>query len=501
MSKVPSSSQKPFLSFPAVAWGGAWFVVAIGFVTNSFFGFVGSIAIGLIGMSSMNEGPLYLVLYRKARYRWKKWRWGTAYRREFSARMLTPLRGVGPLKGLFKVTDALLQFRTLGNRLIQMPVLLNNRKHTVFIESGSIPAAAMADEGQYDAILEKEAGLYVDLAESLGLHNSLTIWSLHRAPDDTLDAQYASQRISDDFKNPEDEYHAERIRTLDQTQSEVVDASWDRRRGLALTATNPGSWSEKKLDRLTAKQVQESAAVKTALLAEDKMRAIGMADASVCSLPQYRRLIREIMSVKQSKLSIARQRDMMDIVEVELAKKDNELVDPKSTFGDSDTIFPNMQRELGNDYMIFDGTYHRVIWITEYLSRYGFEPLHTARCNYFVGVYADIQLAEKDDSLRQDKVRLVGQLKKLRKRNVTAQDKAELNTLDEERFNALEYGRYVPYFRTLVIVSGADLDDLELNEKVLLDHLARHNVRVKFQTVTGEDQLEWFFATLGSFGS
>lgn len=241
-----------------------------------------------------------------------------------------------------------------------------------------------------------------------------------------------------------------------------------------------------------------SPAVRAALVAEEKLSAAGLSNPKVSTYPVFNQLFREILHLHEQELP--RDRAMDDQVNERVALANHERVEPSETFTYDDSPLPQMQQEVANNYLIFDGTYHRVLWIEDYLSEGSFDALYSAPCDYFTGIYVEIKDLDRDDSLRQDRIRLTGQLKQWLKRNVTAQDEEVLKRLDDERHAALAFGQKVPWFRTLIIVSGRDLQELEDNQSILRNHLARSNVRVKLRTVTGPDQLEWFFAALGAWG-
>lgn len=510
MSTVPKRASSPIFSVGQCIWMGIFIVGGLSTgISGTLPAYWMWICFGMIAFAIPHpnrEGAIFIVTARWLRYRWKKLRFGTVYRRELSSTMLQLQQGVSPLKGLFKIQLVLLGVKLgdaiSGTKHYQVPVFMRSRSHTVVVTSGSHPAAALADPDMRDTLEKREASVYADIASILGAGGgSMTVWSLHRRPSMSKDNLYLKERMSPRYIDAEDEQDQKVFTEHLLSREEIIEDNWDREFGISMTAPNPKSWRASRLNRLTPEQFSASRAVSAALVAEEKLQSIGHGDAvRVTSYPRFCQLFREVLHLHEQQLP--RDRVLMDDVADEAARQEGgaEGIDPKEAFSYGDSPLPEMQREVANDHLIFDGTYHRVLWIVDYLGE-EYDALHTAKCDYFVGIYSDIKELARDDSIRQDQARWQRLVQQLTKRNVSAQDEAELNEMEAGRYTSLPYGDKVPWFRTIIIVSGRNLEELDDNHAELRSHLSRNAVRVKLKTVHGPDQLEWFFAALGTFGA
>lgn len=499
----------PYFTRYHVAWyvmcGGIAVVFLLGQVTRfSALFFLATLAFMLLGVfGAFNDRPLFMAPAQALRVVWRKFRHGQVVTHELTSRTMTYAAGVTPLKGLFNITTKIVVLILPGGRELEVPLFMSNKSHSIVVvgvNSGSTEVASARERATID---ERRSQMLATMTSSLGPGNSFTQWVMTRRQGQHDGNLYLQSRLARSVLDPQDEV-SERARMREFSSDSLIAANGlVRRTGITVCASNPRSWRPRRLHRMTPSQIRQSRAVETAIGLQDGMKSAHIENGHILQPLEFALVAREFWSLGSDQDDF-RLRSLLDrtamLEEADFTKRTGNEVgrDDARRLAQSISTLPEIQREVRNDCLIFDGSYHTVLWVVDSQDRdvpggY-YDPLFQVDCPNFTAFTGTIVPRSHDERSRNERG-LLRESKMRMARNVSVADEFAQEREMEGKYSVYSSGGEAVYFRVITIPSGESYE--ELQDNIATTRTVARDLGVELRTIPASGQVSWFWAAFG----
>ncbi len=499
VANSPGRARAPLFSFPQVMWYVFWIIIILGtmFTLRNPYVLIGSLLIGAAGSLVRHEGPLFLVIPRAIMFKIRYIRNGLVVRRSLTDAQVTYGDHVSALKGGFRI-DAEQVILRVQDRGREIPLVRSRGRHSAIVLGESNGRLATADPMDRSTLDASASSVFASLTRVLEVGESIALAQVTRRADPSVSTHFISTRGSDALvvAKPTEEQHERRQRTLG-SHAEVLERSWRRRHALVLNGFDPKGWKPRRLHKLTVDQIMKSSAVRGALEAEQSLSRAGADNAHIVSPLEFTSLLRDFQFLGD-RIVDDKFKEFYDRADIIRAITSGKADTPKTWTGRF-SPFPNRQIEVEHDYILLDGTFHRILWAEQFdfgpMPGGMFDSLFSMHCNYHVSLSAEVRDPEREEKVRNEKRDW---------RETISGMKRHRSVLDEEEMASEEAGKYTTFYsagkpihwRLLLAGSGSSYEEMEDSCAMIRDE--SKGLPLSLDTINDGDQLPWFWASLGT---